>query len=106
MKYFKEVFTHEIEIGKINEVYRKVAEYYFYLGYQRLGIKIYETLNHTYSYQLSHYYHGSKLAGPYISSISSGFSSLSEALYKAKNDIFSFYDPNDEKAVWKENESF
>ena len=111
MRTFQQTFTKEIHNHFVYEAYKKIAEYYFYIGSekagtQKLGIKIYETLDNKFSYDLSHFYHGSKQASPYVSSIMTGFNTVEEALYKAKGDLFSFYDPKDELAQWVENTNF
>ena len=111
MHIFQQVFMDEIKGNLVFGAYKKVAEYYFYVGSektgtQKLGIKIYETMNNKFFYDLSHFYYGSKQAGPYVSSIMTGFDSIEDALYKAKNDLFSFYDPKDTQAQWVENKDF
>jgi len=111
MHIFQQVFMNEIKGNLVFEAYKKVAEYYFYVGSektgtQKLGIKIYETLDNKFSYDLSHFYYGSKQASPYVSSIMTGFDSIEGALHKAKNDLFSFYDPEDNLAHWVENTNF
>ncbi len=106
MEFFQKTFANEIDKHLISDESCIVKEYSLYIKDQKIGIKIYQEANNEYSFALSHYYHGSKQAGPYIPSIQRGFKSVSEALSYAHGGLFGFYDPNDPKAKWIKNKSF
>lgn len=93
------------ESKHIEEAYEVIKEWEIYVGWQKIKIKVKQGPQNLYYYATSHYYHGSKQAGPYISSIN-GFDTIESALSHAKSQILSFYDPDDEKAQWKVNEDY
>lgn len=85
-----------------SEIKRLVNEYSLYVGYQKVGIKIYLESNGYYQMDTSHYYTGKDKAGAYITS-AANFSSEQEALRNAKNQLLSFYDGEGE---WRVNEDY
>jgi hypothetical protein len=91
----------------IIEAYVVVNLYEIYIGTQKIKIKIEKDLrNGQYSYSNSHHYHGSEQASPYASSRCVMLDSESEALGAAFNELTSFYNENDKKAIWVVNQSF
>ncbi|MGG3012282.1 hypothetical protein [Brevibacillus sp. HD1.4A] len=89
----------------IEEAYEVIKEWEVYVGWQKVKIKVKLGPREKFYYSTSHYYHGSQQAGPYMSS-RNGFDTIESALSHAKQQILSFYDPNDEKAKWKINEDY
>lgn len=85
-----------------SEIKRLVNEYSLYVGYQKVGIKIYIDADGYYQMKTSHFYRGKDKAGVYITS-AANFESEKEALRNAKNQLLSFYDGEGE---WKENDSY
>ena len=85
-----------------SEIKRLVNEYSFYVGKQRVGIKIHIDTYGYYQMETSHFYRGKNKAGVYISS-AANFESEKEALLNAKKQLLSFYDGEGE---WKENDSY
>ncbi|WMJ78469.1 MULTISPECIES: hypothetical protein [unclassified Sedimentibacter] len=91
----------------ISEAYVVVNLYEIYIKAQKIKIKIERDLRSgKYSYSNSHHYHGSEQAAPYISSRCVMLDSESEALNAAFKELTSFYNENDEKAIWVVNECF
>lgn len=94
---------------RVIEACELIAQYEVTLAHptedKKIRIKIFKE-GEKYHSCVSHYYHGSKQFGPYISSRSHNNDSLYEALHVAKAQILDFYDPNDENAKWIENEYF
>ena len=89
----------------IVEAYEVIKEFEVFVGFQKIKIKIKLGNDGKYYYATSHYYHGSRQAGPYTSS-QNGFDTIENAIYHAKRQILQFYDPNDESAVWKINDNY
>lgn len=85
-----------------SEIKRLVNEYSLYVGYQKVGIKIYSESNGYYQMDTSHYYRGKNKAGVYITSATTFFSE-EEALHNAKNQLLSFYDGEGE---WRANKDY
>lgn len=101
LEKFRKVFKND----NVVEAYKLISEYHVWVEHsqiesQKIGIKIYKDLKGLYSYVLSHHYHGSKQAAPYVSSHDGGFQDEVGALKGAKQEIFSFYDPDDSNAGW------
>jgi hypothetical protein len=90
---------------QVSEVTEVVGEWKLWIGQQKVKIKISRSENGSYIHVTSHFYHGSKQTGAYISSRNSGVS-IEETLHSAMNQLLSFYDPNDTKAIWKENDNY
>lgn len=84
----------DLKDSKIRAVYEVVGEWEVIIGHQTVKIKVLRDEDEKYYYRTSDYYKGSEQAGPYISSINR-VDSLIEALYHAKRQITSFYNPDD-----------
>jgi hypothetical protein len=89
----------------VSEVYEVVGEWEVWIGFQKVKIKIKRDINGKFVHETSHYYHGSEQAGAYISSIN-GYETIELALQGAIKQLLMFYDPDDEKAKWVENDSY
>lgn len=90
---------------KISSIYEVVGEWEVHVGKQTVKIKVLKDENEKYHYRTSHYYKGSEQVGPYVSSINPA-DSLKEALYLAKKQIVSFYNPSDPNAKWIKDEDY
>lgn len=86
-------------------VQKVISEWRVRVGEQTIKIRIVLDNNGYYQFSTSHYYQGSKLAGPVISSFAN-LKSEEEALLIAERQIIGMYDPNDENATWIANSSF
>lgn len=89
----------------IQECYETIKLFEMYVGEKKIKVKIKCDNERRNFYETSHFYHGSKQAGPYISS-QNGFETIDEACHYAKLQITSFYDPSDDKAKWIINDDF
>lgn len=101
METFSEVFG-----DNINEAYKVVSEYYAWVGFQQIKIRIIRNLDNIFGYQLSHHYKGSRQMGPYISSDNYRFINETEALVGARREMFLYYSPEDANAIWEEDEDY
>lgn len=106
MQKFKATFSNELNEKIVHTVQKLVDEYTFYIGSQKIRIRIYQDENEKYGYSLSHYYYSSKQLDPYIPSKQNGFTSPEEALDIARYGLILYYVPDDSQAKWVENALF
>ncbi|WP_313150116.1 hypothetical protein [Lysinibacillus capsici] len=88
-----------------DDIQEVVSEYFVRLGSQKIAIRITLDSNGYYQMSTSHFYKGSDLASPVITS-AANFKSEAEALMYSRKQIAGFYDPTDKNAVWIENEYY
>ena len=101
MEDFKSVFGNSTD-----EAYKIVSEYEVYANLQKIGIRIVLDLNGKYGYQLSHHYKGSEQTSPYVSSLNHCYDNELDALKKAQQEMFMFYDENDKNAEWVKSNTY
>lgn len=89
----------------IDEAYEVCGEWKVQIGFQLVKIRVTQDLDGKHYYETSHYYKGSQQACPYISSIN-GYDSIEQAINGAKAQLLSFYQEDDEEAVWVKNENY
>lgn len=98
--YIKIIQSHD----HIIETYELVKEWevwirHNHIGGQAITIRILLGNDGKYHYRTSHYYHGTGQAGPYVSSDSYA-PTIESAINKALRQLFSFYNQEDEGAMW------
>ena len=91
-----------LEDESFDYVEELISQFKVKIGQQSIKIRITQDSLGYYQFETSHFYHGSKQAGPYIVS-AANFKSEKEAIMHARKQIVSFYDPEDINAVWVEN---
>lgn len=89
----------------VSEVYEVCGEWEVWIGSKAVKVRVSKDSRGKYHYNTSHYYHGSEQAGPYISSYN-GLETKEGALHAAKRQILSFYNPDDDEAIWVRNENY
>lgn len=87
---------------QISDVMKLVNEYSMFIGFQRVGIKIFIDSNGKYQMNTSHFYKGKGMAGVYTTSFGN-HDTEDEALKFARKQLLSFYDGEGE---WKKNEDY
>lgn len=94
-----------LENEHFTDIQMIISEWQVRIGEQIVKIRIKLDNNDYYQFSTSHYYQGSELAGPVISSFAN-LETEKEALLVAKRQISGMYNPEDKKARWVVNTSF
>ena len=101
MREFLTIFNLKEE----DVIYKCFEEFEIRVNSQKIKIKISVDKKGSFRHSLNYHYHGKEQAFPYHSSTGSASTKIG-AYQNAYYEIFSFYDENDDQAIWAYNENY